>query len=54
MTDSRATLRGPIPPPMAASGVFLGLDPAHGQNEKYSKIDFGQWEFVRERPLLPL
>ena len=36
MTDStsRATLRGSIPPPgpWAASGLVLGLDPAHGQN----------------------
>ena len=31
--DSRATLRGPTPPPMAASGLVLGLGPAHGQNE---------------------
>ena len=38
VTDSKATLRGPmmapIPPPMAASGHFLGLDPTHGQNGK--------------------
>ena len=32
VTDSRATLRGPTPPPMAASGLVLGLDPAHGHN----------------------
>ena len=32
MTDSRATLRSLIPPPVAASGIFLGLEPAHGQN----------------------
>ena len=40
MTDSKATLKGPIPPPTAASGRFLGLDPAHGQNwlENVKKI----------------
>ena len=46
MTDSRATLRGPIPPPMAPSGLLLGLDPAHGQNgqenvKKICKCIFG-------------
>ena len=29
---TQITLKGSIPPPMAASGRFLGLDPAHGQN----------------------
>ena len=32
VTDCRATLGGPTPPPMASSGLFLGLGPAHGQN----------------------
>ena len=32
VTDSRATLRGPTPPFMAASGLGLGLGTAHGQN----------------------
>ena len=30
--ESRCKTVTPIPPPMAASGRFLGLDPAHGQN----------------------
>ena len=39
VTDSMATLRGPIPSHMAASGLVLGSDPAHGQNgqEKMKK-----------------
>ena len=40
VTDSSATLRGPTPPPMAASGLVLGVGSEHRQNghENVKKI----------------